>query len=249
MFQFASIAKIKLFRHFGKIWNMIQPMIQGHELRRHHIFAGLDDAQLAKVIHSAQLIKLDENQLLFTAGNEAKQFFLVRSGRIKLYLTSAEGGEKVIHIVGPGETFAEAIMFMHSAIYPINASALCASEVLAFSNKTFREILQDSVDTCFRLMADMSAWLKKQLNEIDALTLQNATLRFSNYLLHQVPATQKGTTTITLEAAKHVIASRLSIQPESFSRILRNMQKEGLITAQGNEIVINDIEALRAQCV
>lgn len=221
--------------------------LQEQELRRHHLFAGLTAEQMAKVIHSAHVIQLEENQQLFSAGQEADHFFLVRSGRIKLFLASAEGMEKVLHIVAPGETFAEALMFMQSGIYPINASALAASELIAFSNKTFIEILRNSVDTCFRLMGDMSTWLKKQLNEIDALTLQNATLRFSNYLLQQVPATHTGSAAVTLEAAKHVIASRLSIQPESFSRILRNMQKEGLITTQGNEIIINDVEALRAQ--
>jgi len=215
------------------------------ELRRLHIFAGLDDAQLARVIQSAHMINLQEHQHLFEAGQEAKYFFLVRKGRMKLYLTSADGMEKVIHLVGPGESFAEAIMFMDSAIYPIHASALSDTELIAFPNKVFREILRESIDTCFRLMADMSAWLKKQLNEIDALTLQNATLRFTNYLLQQVSPENSGTATVKLEAAKHIIASRLSIQPESFSRILRNLQREGLIETSGNEISIKDVKKLR----
>jgi CRP-like cAMP-binding protein len=222
--------------------------VKTEELRRHNIFAGLDDAQLKKIAKSAHAIFLDENEILFEMGQEARYFFLVRSGRIKLYLASPDGMEKTIHLVAPGETFAEAIMFMDSSIYPINASALTDTELVAFPNKFFREILSQSVDTCFRLMADMSTWLKKQLNEIDALTLQNATLRFTNYLLQRIPPEASAPVTVTLEAAKHVIASRLSIQPESFSRILRTMQKEGLIHTQGNEIIIDDLQALRDHC-
>lgn len=218
------------------------------ELRRHPIFSALNDIQLKRVIQSASVIRLEENQHLFQAGQEARQFFLVRTGRIKLYLTSPDGAEKVIHLANSGDSFAEAIMFMDSHIYPVNASALINSEVLAFSNKTFREILRESVDTCFRLLADMSTWLKKQLNEIDALTLQNATLRFSNYLLQQLPPGHGSQASIELEAPKNIIASRLSIQPESFSRILRNLQREGLITIQGNVIVINDTQQLRSRC-
>lgn len=221
--------------------------ITTEELRRHHIFAGLDDDQLQHMLQAAQRIQLQENQHLFEAGQEARHFYLVRSGRIKLYLTSADGMEKTIHLVGAGDTFAEAIMFMDSSMYPIHASALADTELIAFPNKLFREILSQSVETCFRLLADMSTWLKKQLNEIDALTLQNATLRFTNYLLQRIPADQEAPVTITLEAAKHVIASRLSIQPESFSRILRRMQREGLLTTQGSEVTILDIEALRAR--
>lgn len=90
----------------------------------------------------------------------------------------------------------------------------------------------------------MSTWLKRQLADIDALTLQNATLRFTNYLLHQVPAGTKNEATITLGVPKQVIASRLSIQPESLSRILRNLQREGHITVEDNLIHIKDISLL-----
>jgi CRP-like cAMP-binding protein len=214
------------------------------ELRRHPLFGGLDDVQLAKLLETARVIHLDEGQHLFQCQQDARQFFMVRSGTIQLYMSAPDGAEKVIHLVTAGETFAEAITFMEGQVYPVNASALNACEVLAFSNITFRTILRESTDTCFRLMADMSTWLKRQLADIDALTLQNATLRFTNYLLHQVPAGTEHDVTVTLGAPKHVIASRLSIQPESFSRILRNLQREGIITVDGNLIHIKDVSAL-----
>jgi CRP/FNR family transcriptional regulator, dissimilatory nitrate respiration regulator len=214
------------------------------ELRRHPLFGGLDADQMAQMLETTRVIHLDEGQQLFQCQQPAKNFFMVRSGTIRLYLSAPDGAEKVIHLVAAGETFAEAITFMEGQIYPVNASALNACEVLAFSNVTYRKILQGSTDTCFRLMADMSRWLKRQITDIDALTLQNATLRFTNYLLHQVPAGTQHDATIKLGAPKHVIASRLSIQPESFSRILRNLQSEGHITVTGNLIHIKDISEL-----
>ena len=214
------------------------------ELRRHPLFGGLDDEQLARLMKTAQVIRLEEHQHLFQSQQTARQFFMVRSGTVRLYLSAPDGTEKVIHLITAGETFAEAITFMDSQTYPVNASALNACEVLAFSNDTFRAILRDSTDTCFRLMADMSTWLKRQLADIDALTLQNATLRFTNYLLHQAPAGAAHAVTIKLGAPKQVIASRLSIKPESLSRILRNLQQEGYITVEDNLIHIKDISAL-----
>jgi CRP-like cAMP-binding protein len=214
------------------------------ELRRHPLFGGLDTDQLAQLLDTARVIRLDEGQHLFQCQQEARQFFMVRSGTIRLYLSAPGGSEKVLHLISAGGTFAEAITFMEGQTYPVNASALDACEVLAFSNKTYRTILQGSTDTCFRLMADMSKWLKRQITDIDALTLQNATLRFTNYLLRQVPAGAGDQVTINLGAPKHVIASRLSIQPESLSRILRNLQHEGHITVDGNLIIINDISTL-----
>ena len=214
------------------------------ELRQHPLFGGLDADQMAQMLETARVIHLDEGQQLFQCRQPARNFFMVRSGTIRLYLSAPDGAEKVIHLIAAGETFAEAITFMEGQFYPVNASALNACEVLSFSNVTYRNILQGSTDTCFRLMADMSKWLKRQITDIDALTLQNATLRFTNYLLHQVPAGTQHEVTITLSAPKHVIASRLSIQPESFSRILRNLQSEGHITVTGNLIHIKDINTL-----
>jgi len=214
------------------------------ELRRHPLFGGLNEEQLAQLLETARVVRLEEGQHLFQCQQEARNFFMVRSGTIRLYISAPGGSEKVLHLIYAGETFAEAITFMEGQVYPVNASALDACEVLAFSNTTYRTILQGSTDTCFRLMADMSQWLKRQITDIDALTLQNATLRFTNYLLRQVPAGTEHEATIKLGAPKHVIASRLSIQPESLSRILRNLQREGHITVEDNLIHIKDISTL-----
>jgi len=214
------------------------------ELHRHHLFAGLNDQQMERLLQTTHVMHLDEGQLLFTCRQEARHFYMVRSGSIRLYLSAPDGSEKVIHLIPPGETFAEAIAFMDKQHYPVNASALCNSEIIAFSNVTFREILRESTDTCFRLMANMSTWLKMQIKDIDALTLQNASLRFTNFLLQHVPPGQQHDVSIELAAPKHVIASRLSIQPESLSRILRNMQNAGLVRVDGNVIHIPDITLL-----
>ena len=222
------------------------PALPG-ELRQHHLFAGLNDEQLERLLQTTHVLQLDDGQQLFACRQEARHFYMVRSGSVRLYLSAPDGTEKVVHLVSRGETFAEAITFMDGQRYPLNASALGKTEILAFSNTTFREILRESTDTCFRLMADMSTWLKKQIQDIDALTLQNATLRFTNFLLHQIPPGELHDIKIELTAPKHVIASRLSIQPESFSRILRNMQKSGLISVEGSTIHIANVEALDTQ--
>lgn len=214
------------------------------ELRLHPLFAGLDDIQLSNLLRTAHTEQLDEGQILFASQQPAQHFFLLRSGSMRLYLSAPDGSEKVLHLVAPGETFAEAITFMDGQRYPVNASALGKSGVIAFSNSTFRGILRESTDTCFRLMADMSSWLKRQLNDINALTLQNASLRFINFLLQQAPAGIQENVRIELTAPKHVIASRLSIQPESLSRILRNLQNAGLVRVEGNIIHIPDIRLL-----
>lgn len=214
-------------------------------LRRCYLFSALDERQLAVVKGSLQELKLDEGKLLFQHGQPAERFFLLIEGQVKLYRLSEDGDEKVIEIVQPGQTFAEAVMFMSGRTYPVNAEALQDSRLFAFNNEVVKDLLRGSVDTCFRLMADMSQRLHRRLNEIDSLTLHNATYRLIGYLLNQVPEGSSAAPEIVLNTPKHVIASRLSIKPETFSRILARLAREHMIQVRGSSIVLSDLDGLR----
>lgn len=217
-------------------------------LMRHPLFSCLSEEQYKEVETGIQTVELAEGEHLFEQGQQAERFYIIIDGRIKLYRLSPSGQEKVIEIIRPGQSFAEAVMFMERKRYPVNAQALCEVQLLSVNHKKFIEILNHSSETCFRFMADMSIRLRSRLNEIDALTLQNATLRLVNYLLVQIPEDVEDTADISLPAAKNIIASRLSIQPETLSRILSTLSKKGLVSVKGLNIHVLDVEGLRAYC-
>jgi CRP-like cAMP-binding protein len=215
------------------------------ELRKTHLFAGLDETQLALLKQTMRQWLLQPGETLFEHGQPAQRFFLLREGHIKLIRISIEGIEKIFEIVSPGETFAEAVMFMPTATYPVTAIALMPSNLLSFENKVFMEILKESPSTCFRLMFEMSRRIRLWLNEIDQLTLQNATYRLINYLLYHLPAEHSNVCQIQFPLPKQVIASRLSIKPETLSRILNCLNQQGLITVEGKTIYIHDVHKLQ----
>ena len=216
------------------------------ELRQIYLFASLTDEQLNMMLNSAHPVELEQKQVLFEAGQAAEDFYLLRSGQMKLYCLSPGGDEKVIEIVRPGETFAEAITFMENQAYPVSAEAIMNSKLYFFKMKTFRQILEDSPGTCMRLMADMSRRLRMRVNEINNLTLHNATYRLVVYLLEQIPEGAVEMTDIHLGTPKSIIASRLSIQPETFSRILSKLSQRGLLKVQVNDITLLDVNGLRS---
>jgi CRP/FNR family transcriptional regulator, dissimilatory nitrate respiration regulator len=111
------------------------------QLREAYLFATLDEAQLKQVESSCHLVRLDDGQNLFQVGDEARRFFLVKEGKIKLYRLSVEGDEKVIEVVRAGGTFAEALMFMEQPRYPVSASALGKTELWAIDNRGFLDLL------------------------------------------------------------------------------------------------------------
>ncbi|MDX1431461.1 MAG: Crp/Fnr family transcriptional regulator [Gammaproteobacteria bacterium] len=215
------------------------------ELRGIYLLAGLTDEELEEVARGLRVVRLAESERLFDHGQPARFFFYLRAGEIKLFRTSAEGGEKVIDIVRPRETFAEAAMFMQAGGYPVSAEAIVASELLAFEQKTMMTLLGNSTATCFRLMAIMSRRLRQQVDEIDRLTLHNATFRLVSFFLQQIPPDVLQSPEIHLTTPKHVIASRLGIQPETLSRILARLAREGYLEVQAQNIVLKDLDALR----
>jgi len=220
--------------------------ISHDDLRNHPLLAELDEAMLDQVKKTLRVLDLETGEHLFEQGQHADRFYQVLEGQIKLYRVSMEGSERVIEVILPGQTFAEAVLFMEKRDYPLNAEALSKTRLLAFDSNTFLKLLENSQQTCFRLLADMSKRLHQRLNEIDYLTLQNATFRLIHYLLQQIPEDCDGNCTdVKLATSKSIIASRLSIQPETFSRILKNLGKRELISVKGKVITLLDIEALR----
>ena len=161
-----------------------------------------------------------------------------------LFLTvTARAEKKVIDIVTPGHTFGEALMFLETPHFPVGAEALQLSEVISIDALDFADMLKGSVETCFLLMGDMSQRLRGRLREIDELSLHSATCRVAAYMVKHAPP---GTDSFELPVAKQIVASRLSVKPETFSRIIKNLSGSGVIQVAGSRVTIKDREALNA---
>jgi CRP-like cAMP-binding protein len=169
---------------------------------------------------------------------------MVLSGGIKLFRMSADGQEKIIEIVKPGQVFAEALMFTDQMDYPVSSAALSDTEVLSINAKHFKNMLWDSTDTCLQLLGAMSLRLRALVNEIDNLTLHSGTCRVASYLVQELP---EGHKEFKLEIAKNIIAARLSIKPETFSRIIKNLKSQGILSIDGNSVIIHDFDKLKQQ--
>lgn len=210
-------------------------------LGRALLLSGLSREQLRRISQHATRISLVEGQMLFTQGEPATRFYLVLAGQVRLFRLSPEGMEKVIEIVSPGQTFAEALMFLNAPRYPVCAAALSPAELIAIDARDFAEMLHASTDTCFVLLGALSQRLRALIGEIDDLTLHSATSRVARYLLSRLPPDR---CTLELDVRKGVLASRLSVKPETFSRVVKSLGQQGVIAVQGNHVTVLDRKAL-----
>jgi CRP-like cAMP-binding protein len=210
-------------------------------LRRAPLLSGLGREQLERVAATAVAIHLDEGQWLFSQGDPSRRFFVVHQGHVRLFRLSPEGTEKIIEIVAPGQTFAEALMFLNAPRYPVCAAALEPADLVGVDARAFAAMLRESVDTCFVVMGALSQRLRSLIGEIDNLTLHNAKSRVARYLLAHVTADRNG---FDLDVPKGVLASRLSVTPETFSRVIKQLTLNRIVSVQGPHVTISDRSAL-----
>ncbi|HEX5314712.1 MAG TPA: Crp/Fnr family transcriptional regulator [Gammaproteobacteria bacterium] len=215
------------------------------ELRQHYLFRNLNEAQLARILARSRERAFERGERLFSRGEPAATFFLLRRGSAKLYRVSREGQEKVMRFIRPPQSFAETVMFMDVPRYPVHGDGVQPGVLLAIDCAAFLDILRESFATCRAVMAQMTVRIQAHWDEIEELTLENSRFRVVHYLLGLAPDGGSGPVTVTLPARKLLIASQLAITPETLSRILRSLSEEGLIEVQAAQVTLRDVAALR----
>jgi CRP-like cAMP-binding protein len=220
-------------------------MASAVDFRKIPLFLSFSREQLEQIEKNSRKSKLKAGELLFYHGQTANHFHLLIQGKIKLFRLSASGEEKVIEVIFPGQTFAEAVMFMNRTEYPVSASAVEDAEIHSFSSQTFMKILDQSPDVSKKMLGLMSQKLHAMLSEVDKLSLQKSSYRLAAYLITHIQEGEPGTCKVCLSFPKNVLASRLSIKPETLSRIFSDFSKKGLIAVADQTIEILDLEKLK----
>jgi len=198
------------------------------------------------MMSTAQVIVAESGQLLFDRGQPAKHFYVVIDGQVNLVLYSKAGEEKIVDILGSGQSFAEGVMFMAGPLYPVSAVAAGTSRIARFSSTDYISMLRESPATCLRMLGHLSQRLHMRIREIEYLTLESATHRLVRLLEGRLPDAGDGPHAILLPESRQEIASRLSMKPETLSRILRTLADSGLIEVQGRTLQVPSRKRLAA---
>ncbi|MHB1529814.1 MAG: Crp/Fnr family transcriptional regulator [Acidiferrobacteraceae bacterium] len=213
-------------------------------LCRHFLFSALDELQRARILAHVHRRQFDCGEHLFMQDSEARVFFLLLSGAIKLYRVSADGQEKIMRFIRPGQSFAEGVMFMDKPRYPVHGQAIEPGALASIESAAFLDVLRASFDTCRAVMAQMTRRIQDHWDEIEALTLQNSHYRMVHYLLGLVPEGRRGRVRVEFPTYKATIAAQLAMTPETFSRELRALSDAHLIEVHGRTVDIVDPGAL-----
>ncbi len=210
-------------------------------LRNLPMFRELDRAQLEIVAAAAEERRMPAGTALFRRGDTCDGFHVIVVGRVKLALLMPDGAEKVVEILSPGQSFGEAGMFL-SRPHLVCAEALADSLLLYVRKDAILGAIERNPELARRMLDELSQRLYRLVADIEAYTLKSATERVTGYLLAALPdgGSPGHPADILLAASKSVLASRLNITREHFSRILHELSQSGLICVSGRHIRVLD---------
>ena len=185
-----------------------------------------------------------KGQTIFEEGDEGEGFYVVVSGRVKVFKLSPDGKEQILHIFGAGEPFGEAAVFAGEK-FPANAEALEESRVFFFPRLAFVELIGQNPSLALNMLAVLSRRLRKLASLVEDLSLKEVPGRLAAYLLYWSEG-KKGDVEVQLEVSKNQLASLLGTIPETLSRILAKLSREGFIKSTGpRQIQLLDRKGLK----
>ncbi|NMC50306.1 MAG: Crp/Fnr family transcriptional regulator [Desulfovibrio sp.] len=205
------------------------------------LFSGLDPDKIAALAAVAELRRRQKGRLLFRTGEQADGFYGVASGKVRIYRSSPSGKEHILHVFGPGEAFAEVVVFQ-GGVFPADAQTLEDSELLFFPRRGFVALLRDDPELAMGMLALLSSRLRFFVKKIEELSLKEVPARLAAHLLLLHAAQKKRR--LDLELSKGQLAGYLGTIPETLSRVLRRMAEDGLIALDGQAVVLTDVERL-----
>jgi CRP-like cAMP-binding protein len=199
------------------------------------LFQGLCQEDLEALVTIVMTHNCKRGQVIFSEGDEAIGFYVVLAGRVKIFKLSVEGKEQILHIFGPGEPFGEVPVFA-GRTFPANAEAIEKSQVFYFPRDAFVDLIQSTPSLAMNMLAVLSLRLHKFTAFIEDLSLKEVPGRLAAYLAY-LSEQHDGTNDLVLGISKTQLASILGTIPETLSRILGRLVKEGIIESDGHSLV------------
>jgi CRP/FNR family transcriptional regulator, cyclic AMP receptor protein len=217
-------------------------------LRKVSIFSGLIEPEFAFLTSRVIDRSFASGELIFSEGQPCDGLFVVQSGTVRIFKSSASGREQVLSIDGAGSSIAELPVF-DGGNYPASAEALTDSTLLFVSKQDFQALCLQHPQVALKVLRVVGARLRRLVGIIEELSFTTVRSRLAALLVRVAKAEGKKTKegiVIALNANNQELAAQIGTVRELVSRNLSRFQSEGLIRMDNREIVIPDFSKLHA---
>uniref|UniRef100_I2PZ46 cAMP-binding protein n=1 Tax=Desulfovibrio sp. U5L TaxID=596152 RepID=I2PZ46_9BACT len=210
-------------------------------LRSLPFFGGLPEARLTRLAAGAAVSSHAPGALIAGRDQEGDAFYVVASGRARIFRMDREGREQTLYVLGPGEPFCLCSL-VDAGEPPALAAALEPARVLAFPARALAEAAREDPEVLFDLLKLLCRRLKEAMAMIESLALRDLPGRVAAFLLHQAAALpgDGADQQVRLAVSQRELAKIVGATPEALSRVLRRLSEAGLLTVKGRDVTLRD---------
>ncbi|NPV70428.1 MAG: Crp/Fnr family transcriptional regulator [Firmicutes bacterium] len=206
-------------------------------LKQAPLFSGLDDPDLSRLASVTRPTSYPAGETIFSEGDEAKGFYVVASGKVKVFKMSGDGKEHILRVFGRAEPVGEVAVFTGGR-FPANAETLVESTALFVPRKEFLRLIQDRPEIALNMVATLSERLRWFADVIEDLSLREVSARLARYFLSLAGPARPAE--FVLDMPKSDLASSLGTVAETLSRTLARMRQDGIIAVNRDRVRVLD---------
>lgn len=206
----------------------------------------LEEPERRRVLAAGSEVRVDKGQILFHEGDSAVAMYVLIEGRIKLVRFSEKGRELLVHLVRPGQSFAEAALF-GSGTYPATAEAVEPARCWRLPRKAILGLVTNDPEVGLSMLASMSMWTRRVVAQLQLLTQRRVEERLAVFVFGRTDGSppERGDR-IPLGAPKHLVAAQCGTAPEVLSRTFKKLEEAGILEVDGNDVIVRDPDRFRA---
>lgn len=210
------------------------------------LFKDATSEEMERIAQGTKVLHAERGLTLFHKGDACHGFHIVVYGQVKLGFTSSGGADKVVEIIGPGMSFGEAVMFLDKP-HVVYAQTIADSMLLFVAKQSVFDELDRDPGFARKMLGGLSRRLHGLVSDVEAYSMCSGAQRVIGYFLRDddPDASHASSFEVSLPTSKNIIASRLNLTPQHFSRILHELTEAGLIQVDGRTIRILDVDRLR----
>lgn len=222
---------------------VIEDASHGSCVRRVPIFSRLAPAQQDVVATFAQTVDVPRGDLLQVPGDPTRELFVVHRGRVKVSHLSPSGRRRLLRVAGPGEVVGEH-GFLTGELPDSEVEALEPARVCAFRSSDLVRLVADYPAIATGMLRSLSERLQDAERRLAQATV-GVPARLAGFLL-DLPTSGGQVVGVRLPWPKKDVASYLGTTPESLSRALDRLQRDGAIVVSGASVELLDPAALES---
>ncbi|MCB9983687.1 MAG: Crp/Fnr family transcriptional regulator [Rhodospirillales bacterium] len=208
------------------------------DLQSYPLFRQCEGVFVSALQEAARERRFEKGQVVFLHGDGVECFYIIRHGWVKLYRETLDGTQAVVDIFTTGHMFGETAIF-EDGMYPYSAEAVEDVQVIALPIDLLKNEIKANNKLALDMLCSMARYRRRQDREIEHRSLQNASQRIGCFLLRLLNQSEDGAAHIHLPYDKMLVASRLGMQPETFSRALSRLRDKTGIRIKGSTVEID----------